>query len=139
MTAHIADTNVYLMATRDEVYRSRFETFVRTHGALQVSSVVAAELLIGVDDVQRLVSVLQVLVSTADIVAPNREDWFTAGAALARLGGDAAKKGRSFWNDALLAAQCARLGVVLITENEKGFRRLRAHIPIRTVKPFPSA
>jgi predicted nucleic acid-binding protein len=138
MTPHIADTNVYLMATRDEEYRSRFETFVRTRGTVQVSSVVAAELLIGVADVRKLVSVLHVLVSTADIVAPNREDWFTAGAALARLGGDAVTKGRSFWNDALLAAQCARLGAVLITENERDFRRLRAHIPVRTVKPFPA-
>ena len=70
-------------------------------------------------------------------VAPETDDWLEAGAALARLGGDAATKGRSFWNDALLAAQSARLGATLVTRNVADFRHLGRHIGVQAVAPFP--
>ena len=41
------------------------------------------------------------------------------------------------WNDALLAAQCARLQVTLITSNAKDFRRLGRHLPVDVREPFP--
>jgi predicted nucleic acid-binding protein len=56
---------------------------------------------------------------------------------VARLGGKAITKGRSFWTDALLAAQCARLGATLITRNVSDFRRLGRHLALRAIAPFP--
>jgi predicted nucleic acid-binding protein len=46
-------------------------------------------------------------------------------------------KSRSFWKDALLGAQCARLGATLVTHNLQDFRRLGRHLPLRVVAPFP--
>jgi len=58
-------------------------------------------------------------------------------AAIVRLGGDAITKSRSFWNDALLAAQCARLGATLVTHNVAEFRRLGRHLAVQVATPFP--
>lgn len=137
MPAYTADTNVYVMAANDAAFRARFETFLRTHGPLLVSSVAVAEVLIGVVDAERHAGVIQALGAGTEIVAPTADDWITAGAAFARLGGGVVTKGRSFWNDALLAAQCARLGVTLVTHNAVDFRRLRRHIGVHAVAPFP--
>jgi predicted nucleic acid-binding protein len=57
--------------------------------------------------------------------------------AVAQLGGEAVTKSRSFWNDAILAAQCARLGVTLLTHNAKDFQRLGRHLGVHAVAPFP--
>jgi predicted nucleic acid-binding protein len=132
----MADTNVYVMAANHDAFRSRFETFIHERGPLLVSSVVVAEYLIGVRDSARHAAVARALGAGAEIVAPMADDWLSAGAALARLRSEVTK-GRSFWNDALLAAQCARLGATLVTHNAADFRRLRRHLDVRTVAPFP--
>jgi predicted nucleic acid-binding protein len=126
------------MAANDGEFRVRFEQFVQSHGPLLVSAVAVAEVLIGVADAARHAAIVRALGAGTDIVAPTADDWSTAGAALARLGGEAVTKGRSFWNDALLAAQCARLGATLITHNAADFRRLRRYIGVRAVLPFPA-
>jgi predicted nucleic acid-binding protein len=69
---------------------------------------------------------------------PTRADWLAAARAIAALGGEKVTKSRSFWNDTLIAAQCARLGLVLVTNNPAGYRRLRAHLAFAAVPPFPS-
>jgi len=137
MPEYIADTNVYIMAASDEKFRLRFESFIRDHGPVLVSAVVAGEYLIGVSDSSKHLSVLNALRAGSEVVAPTADDWFVAGAVISRLGGGAVTKGRSFWNDALLAAQCARLGATLITSNQADFRRLRAHTRVRAMAPFP--
>jgi len=134
----MADTNVYVGATNDPGFRSRFEAFVSAHGPLLVSAVVVAEVLIGVPNAVHQASATHAVAAGSRILAPVDEDWLVAGAALARLGGDAVTKGRSFWNDALLGAQCARLGATLVTHNAADFRRLRRWIGVRAVPPFPS-
>ena len=68
---------------------------------------------------------------------PTREDWITASGTVTRLGGEAVTKTRSFWNDALLAAQCARLGATLLTRNIADFRRLGRYLALRAAAPFP--
>ena len=137
MPEYIADTNVYIMAANDEKFRSRFASFIRSHGPLVVSAVVAGEFLIGIADASRHAPALEALRAGSEVVAPTSDDWFVAGAAISRLGGGAVTKGRSFWNDALLAAQCARLGATLVTLNQADFRRLRAHTRVRAIVPFP--
>jgi predicted nucleic acid-binding protein len=81
---------------------------------------------------------VRALAAGTELVAPDRSDWIAAASAIAGLGGDAATKVlRSFWNDALLAAQCARLGLTLVTRNGADFRRLGRYLAVRTAAPFP--
>lgn len=134
---YVADTHIYLIAARDEAFRDRFATFIRKHGPLWVSAVVVAEVLIGVADAASHAAVVRSLEAGAPMLAPTEDDWVAAARAIARLGGGAVTKGRSFWNNALLAAQCARLSATLVTDNEADFRRLRTHLGIRTARPFP--
>lgn len=107
-------------------------------GPLLVSSIVVAEYLIGLADPAEHALAVQDFASGAGIIAPTTEAWIAAGEALGRLGAKSLTKGRSFWNDALLAAQCAGLGATLITENGADFKRLRRYIRANTAAPFPS-
>lgn len=134
---YLADTNVYVTAANDPAARERFEAFLERHGPLLVSAVVVAEVLIGVRDAARHEAVAQALSAGTAVVAPTVDDWTRAATAIARLGAEDVTKGRSFWNDALLAAQCARLGVTLLTHNGADFRRLGRYLGVRAVAPFP--
>ncbi|MBI4421220.1 MAG: PIN domain-containing protein [Gemmatimonadetes bacterium] len=135
---YVADTNVYVTAANDPEFREQFEAFLREQGPIAVSSVVVAEVVIGMADPTRHEDAVRAMTAGATLAAPTADDWVEAGSALARLGGDAVTKTHSFWNDALLAAQCARLGATLITRNRSDFKRLARHLPVRTVPPFPS-
>jgi predicted nucleic acid-binding protein len=134
---YTADTNVYVRAANEPSFRGRFEAFVQQHGPLVVSAIVIAEVLIGVADVSRHNGVIRALSAGTTPLAPHSDDWITAGVAVGRLGGETITKSRSFWNDALLAAQCARLQVTLVTTNLKDFRRLGRHMPVEVLEPFP--
>jgi predicted nucleic acid-binding protein len=135
---YLADTNIYVAAANDADFRQQFETFVRDQGPLEVSTVVVSEVLIGVADPGHHAAVVRALAAGAELLAPAASDWLEAGTAMARLGGAAVTKSRSFWNDALLAAQCARLDAVIVTRNAADFRRLARFIPVRSAAPFPS-
>ena len=50
---YLADTNIYVGAANDGVFLEEFEGFVREHGALLVSTVVVAEVVIGIPDAAR--------------------------------------------------------------------------------------
>lgn len=134
---YAADTNVYVSAANDAAFLPRFEEFIRVNGPLLVSTVVIAEVLIGVGDASRHEAVVRALSAGTTPLAPEPDDWIRAGRAAARLGGEAITKRRSFWNDALLAAQCGRLGVTLVTRNPADFRRLARYLPLRVAQPFP--
>lgn len=136
---YVADTNVYVTATNDPEFREQFEAFLRQQGPITVSSVVAAEVIIGIADPTRHEDAVRAMTAGTTLGAPTADDWVGAGSALARLGGDAVTKTRSFWNDALLAAQCAHLGATLVTRNRSDFKRLARYLPVRTVLPFPPA
>jgi predicted nucleic acid-binding protein len=135
---YLADTNVYIRAANDDAFRARLEAFVRARGPLLVSSIVVAEYLIGVADPSNQGLAARALASGAEVLAPTAANWIAAGAALGKMGGVSVTKGRSFWNDALLAAQCAELGATLITQNGADFRRLQKYIGGTTAAPFPS-
>lgn len=134
---YLADTNIYVSAANDPDFRQRFERFVRDRGPLEVSTVVVSEVLIGIVDRTRHAAAVRSLSAGTELLAPDPSDWLEAGAAIARLGGATVTKSRSFWNDALLAAQCARLEVVLVTRNLTDFRRLGRFIGVLSVGPFP--
>ena len=135
---YVADTNVYVTAANNPDFRERLETFLRQQGPVPVSAVVVAEVLLGIADPRRHADAVKAMTAGAVLAAPTPDDWAGAASALANLRGDAVTKTRSFWNDALLAAQCARLGATLITHNRSDFKRLARQIPVRAVLPFPS-
>jgi predicted nucleic acid-binding protein len=135
----VLDTNVYLDASADSALAGRIADLVEASGEqVGLSSVVLAELLIGVrpTDRARLVRWVTDGIDEASLLTPAHADWGAAGDALQRLGGDAATKGRSFWNDLLIAASCARVGATLLTRNADDFRRIQRVIPV-AVTPRP--
>ncbi len=135
----IADTNIYVSAANDVTFRARFEAFIEREGPLFISAVVAAEVLIGIPDLTRHNRALSAVTAGGGLLTPESEDWTMAAAAVVRLGGEAVTKTRSFWNDALLAAQCARLNAGLLTLNAADFRRLGRVLPLEVHRPFPSS
>lgn len=130
----ILDTNVYLDADRDEELASRLSGYLAAESdAIGVSSVVVAELLIGIaspSERARLVQRTLGAVDTVNVLTPTHADWLTAGEALNALGGSDATRGRSFWNDLLIAASCARIRATLLTRNTSDFQRIRRAIPV---------
>lgn len=138
---YLLDTNIYIGAAEYETFAEEAAAFVeRADQRLGVSSVVIAELLIGLTDEAERPTVLANVydtVSSRFLVTPSHDDWERAGDALRRLGGSAGTPRRSFWNDLLLAASCARTESTLITNNLDDFRRIAKHIPVRFVQPWP--
>ena len=133
----LADTNLYVGAANDPAFRDHFEAFIHQHGPLLVSAVVVAEVLIGIPETVRHPLAAAALTAGTTALPPTEEDWRAAAGTVARLGAESVTKTRSFWNDALLAAQCSRLGATLVTHNLSDFRRLGRHLPLRVTAPFP--
>lgn len=133
------DTNVYVDIEGDAKFESAARAFV-ARNAVVVSSVVVAELLLAVDSASRtrLLHNLQSQIDIGGALTPNAEDWQTAALAWVRMALRTRQR-RSFWNDLLLAANCARTGVTLITSNASDFTRIAKHIPVRHVRPSQSA
>ena len=136
----LLDTNVYIDAGRDrDVGRAVAELVAASGDVVGLSSVVVAELLIGAGSRAERDRVLAATVDVTPpdaVITPTHSDWRTAGDALASLGGGAATKGRSFWNDLLLATSCARVGATLVTRNADDFRRIQRVIPfVVTARP----
>ena len=124
----VLDTNVYLDASIDAELAVRIAGFIEESGEqVGLSSVVLGELLMGVKprERERLVSWVTAGIPDEAIVTPVHADWMAAGDVLQRLGGSTATKGRSFWNDLLIATSCARAGATLLTRNMDDFRRIR--------------
>ena len=94
-----------------------------------LSSVVLEELYAGADGHSRraLERLERDFERARRIVLPNLSDWTQTGKVLARL---AAKYGYEhigigrLTNDALIAISAARLGIIVITANERDFKRL---------------
>ena len=138
---HLLDTNIYIGATEHEAFAEQAAVFVeRADQRLAVSSVVVAELLIGLrNDADRsaMLGDIYETVASRFVLTPSHEDWEQAGDALRQLGASSATPRRSFWNDLLLAASCARTATTLITNNLDDFRRIGRYIPVRVVGPWP--
>jgi predicted nucleic acid-binding protein len=136
----LLDTNVYLDASADAALAGRLADAIEARGdEVGLSSVVLGELLIGVRPAgrARLLRWVTDGIGKDAVLTPTHDDWITAGDALQQLGADAATKGRSFWNDLLIAASCARTGATLLTRNTADFRRLGRVIPV-VVEPRPA-
>jgi predicted nucleic acid-binding protein len=134
---YLVDTNVYIRSSNDAAFAARFEAFQRSTDPLFVSTVVLSEVILGARDPSIHDEVVAALTAGTTAHTPTSEDWLIAASAIARLGGGAVTKSRSFWNDAILAAQCERLGMTLITQNTADFRRLGSFFGMTVEAPFP--
>jgi|SRR6185437_3495802 predicted nucleic acid-binding protein len=132
----VLDTNVYVDIEEDAKFEASGSAFV-ARNAVIVSSVVVAELLVAIDSASRtrLLRNLRSQIAITGALAPNADDWQTAALAWTRMAPRTSQR-RSFWNDLLLAASCARTGVTLITSNASDFARIAKHIPVRHERPW---
>jgi predicted nucleic acid-binding protein len=129
MQPALFDSSIYITALRhgdDSVLALRRVT---ANAPLWLSSVVLEELYAGAGDRER--RVIEAMERDFDrarrILVPNLGDWTQAGKILARLTTkfhyERIGQGR-LTNDALIAASAGRLGITVITTNERDFRRL---------------
>jgi predicted nucleic acid-binding protein len=128
MRPFLFDTSVYISALR--VASDAFSVRrLGTDSPLWLSTVVLEELYAGVSDVDR--DLIETLEKDFDrikrILVPNLGDWTQTGKVLSRL---AAKHHYEqiglarLTNDALIAMSAGRMGITVITANERDFRRL---------------
>jgi predicted nucleic acid-binding protein len=129
MQPALFDTSIYISALRQGNDSALTLRRMAANAPLWLSSVVLEELYAGAGDRER--RVIERLERDFDrakrILVPNLRDWAQAGKVLARL---AAKydyeqigQGR-LTNDALIAMSAGRLGIRVITANERDYRRL---------------
>ena len=129
MQPALFDTSIYLSALRRGGDAALALRRLAADAPLWLSAVVLEELYAGAGDRER--RVVELLERDFDrakrILVPNLNDWTQAGRVLARL---AAKydyeqigQGR-LTNDALIAMSAGRLGIRVLTTNERDYRRL---------------
>src|SRR5450755_2650791 len=123
------DTSIYIAALRWGNDAALALRRVAADAPLWLSSVVLEELYTGAGDRER--RVVERLERDFDrvkrILVPNLSDWAQAGRVLARLAEkydyEQIGQGR-LTNDALIAISAGRLGIRVITANERDFSRL---------------
>ena len=129
MQPALFDTSIYISALRRGSDAVLATARLAADAPLWLSSVVLEELYAGAGDRER--RVVERLERDFDrvkrILVPNISDWTQAGKVLARLaakyGYEQIGQGR-LTNDALIAISAGRLGIQLLTADERDFRRL---------------
>jgi predicted nucleic acid-binding protein len=136
MQPALFDSSIYISALRRGDDAALALRRLATDAPLWLSAVVLEELYAGAGERDR--HVVERLERDFDrakrILTPNLTDWIQTGRVLARL---AAKhhyeqigQGR-LTNDALIAMSAGRLGITVITTNERDFRRLAEFRPFQ--------
>jgi predicted nucleic acid-binding protein len=136
----VLDTNVYVDVMNDPARADGLASLLQdVEDEVAVSSVVVSELLVGLKESKRQREMMRLLITASDpLVTPVHEDWLVAGEALRALGGHAATKRRSFWNDVIIAASCLRARATLVTSNAADFHRIQKVIPVDTTPAWGS-
>ena len=136
MQPALFDSSIYVSALRQGDDSALALRRWATDAPLWLSAVVLEELYAGAPGRERqVVERLERDFDRAErILVPNLSDWTQAGTALARL---AAKdhyerigQGR-LTNDALIASSAGRLGIRVITANQRDFSKLAEFLPFR--------
>jgi predicted nucleic acid-binding protein len=129
MRTVLYDTSVYISALRQQNNAVLASRRTGANILLWLSAVVLQELYAGGDDQARIA--IEKLEHDFDgakrILVPNLGDWTQAGKILSRLTMkyDYEQLGRArLTNDALIAMSAGRMGIRVITANERDFRRL---------------
>jgi predicted nucleic acid-binding protein len=142
------DTQLFIKAFRDPAANDALQRFHHTFAPFEhFSVIVAQELRAGVTRPQdRKVlerSVLGVFERAGRTFAPSAGAWHRSGDLLSDMarkeGLEIARLSKSFANDVLLALSCREAGCILVTENERDFRRIREYVQFDFVTPWPAA
>lgn len=128
MQPALFDTSLYISALRRQD-SALLGLGQNASAPLWLSAVVLEELYAGADEkarrsVQRLERDFE---RARRILVPNLKDWTDAGLVLSRLAAkyDYERIGQGrLTNDALIATSAGRLGIRIVTSNERDFRRL---------------
>jgi predicted nucleic acid-binding protein len=128
MQTALLDSSIYVSALRSQEAAAALERLI-AGTILWLSAVVLEELYAGARERHR--KVVERWERDFDragrILLPNLSDWIEAGKVLQRLADkyDYERIGRGrLTNDALIAMSAARMGIRVITGNEKDFRKL---------------
>ena len=144
----ILDTQLFISAFRDPIANEALQRFHRAFSPFEyLSVVVAQELRAGVrrpSDRKALErNVLRVFERASRTITPTADAWHRSGDVLAEMskqqGLEAARVSKAFANDVLLALSCRETGCVLVTDNERDFRRIRRFVQFDFIKPWPGS
>ena len=136
MASVLFDTSLYVAATRRSADGVRLLQRLSADESLWLSAVVLEELYAGTGGRSKAwVEQLEEEFDREDrILVPDLGDWIRTGEALNRLalkyGYEQIGRGR-LTNDALIAASAGRLGIRVVTANERDFRRLAEFQPFQ--------
>lgn len=144
MKKFVLDTNLYICAFRSSeqaVALERFSAAFTPHCYL--SSVVLHELLVGAKTPAKARQIHQEIARPFKrrerLVAPSHRNWEESAEALARLAREENIElktiPKSLVHDALLAASWQEAGLILVTDNQEDFVRLRRFLRIAFVAP----
>jgi predicted nucleic acid-binding protein len=140
------DTPLFINAFRDRIANEALQRFHRAFSPFEhLSVIVAQELRAGVkqpSDRKALErNVLRVFERANRTITPTPDAWDRSGDLLAEMaeqeGLQIARVSKSFANDVLLALSCREAGCVLVTDNERDFRRIRRLVQFDCMKPWP--
>lgn len=144
---YVLDTNLFIRAFRDPAANEEFQRFHQLFAPFEfLSAVVAQELRAGARSTpaRRLLErqVLEPFVRRDRVVTPSARAWHESGDLLADMavdeGLDVSRVSKAFGNDVLLALSCREAGVVVVTDNERDFERIRRRVRFAFVGPWPS-
>ena len=144
---YVLDTQLFINAFRDPVANEQLQRFHRAFAPFEyLSVIVAQELRAGIRRrrERRMLdrNVLQLFERANRIIAPTVDSWHKSGdvfAAMARKEGlEIGRISKAFANDVLLALSCRAAGCVLVTDNERDFRRIRRFTSFEFIEPWPA-
>jgi predicted nucleic acid-binding protein len=143
---YVVDTQIFVDAFRDPMANEALQRFHRAFAPFEyLSVVVAQELRAGVTrkrDRQALErNVLDVFERAGRTFAPTASAWHRSGDLLSDMarkdGLEIGRVSKSFANDVLLALSCREAGCVLVTDNERDFRRIRRFVQFDFIERWP--
>jgi predicted nucleic acid-binding protein len=143
---YVLDTQLFIAAFRDPVANEALARFHQAYAPFEyLSVVVAQELRAGIrrSGDRKLLerNVLAVFERAGRIIAPSAAAWHRSGDLLSdmarREGVESGRVSKSFANDILLALSCREAGCILVTSNERDFRRIRQYAEFDFIEPWP--
>ncbi len=143
---YVLDTNCFIAASRNELAAATLAEFsARTAPFLYLSSVVAAELTAGTENLKarRMIEelVLGPYQRRGRVVTPSSTSWDILGKTLSELvwkeGLELQRTPRSFMLDILVAHSCREHGAVLISSNARDLQRISRIFTFDWLQPFP--
>jgi predicted nucleic acid-binding protein len=143
---YVLDTQLFINAFCDAAANQALQSFHRAFAPFEhFSVIVGQELRAGakrnVDRKALERNVLAIFERAGRMIVPSAASWHRSGDLLSEMarqeGLEVGRVSKSFANDVLLALSCREAGCVLVTDNERDFRRIRQYVPFDFVKPWP--